>query len=447
MKKIISGEDCPIQKKREKIFKDLHKIAVKFKDLKNEKEICQMTVKSAENLLDFNLCNFLLVKKGKFRAVASSSNFNQKVLPITETSIAAKTYQQKKSFIIDDLQNHHDSALVKEIYKSAISIPIASYGVFQAAAPEKKAFDERDLELAEILISHAAAALNIIYAQEKINEQKIYFEQLFNNSTEAIALLDKKHRVIKVNKKFETLFGFKQAEIINKDIDNFILPEEAFLKGEKYTARVKKGQKIQGEEIRKNKNGDRINVFLQGFPIKMADGQIGSYALYNDITERKKKEKQVEYLSFHDEMTGLYNRRYFENELKRLGSSRKYPITVLIGDLDGLKIINDTYGHKKGDEYIINTADILKSTARSEDIIARIGGDEFAIILPSTDSEEAENFCRRIRQNIAKFNHNNNQITPLSISIGFEVMKNSSQNLDDIFIRADKKMYLNKGKN
>jgi diguanylate cyclase (GGDEF)-like protein len=144
-------------------------------------------------------------------------------------------------------------------------------------------------------------------------------------------------------------------------------------------------------------------------------------------------------------MTGLYNRRYFENELNRLNSSRKYPITIVIGDLDELKMVNDTYGHKKGDEYIINAADILKSTARAEDVVSRIGGDEFAVILPTTNQKEAESFCLRIQKNIEKFNQDKDLIKPLSISLGFEVMKEDGhQSLSKVFNKADQKMYINK---
>lgn len=568
---VCSAEDITAKRERENVIKELHKIALDFKQLKDEKSISKMTVELAENLLDFNLCNFILVKEQEFISMASSNNFEEERISVSAKSIAAKTYHQGRSLIIDDLQNNSEAAPVKEIYKSAISIPIGDFGVFQAAAAKKAAFDKGDLELAEILISHVTASLERIYAQQKISEQnnflstilevqsglvilldpegkivrfnracerltgykeeevkgrtvwdlfldedqieevktvfnqlknkdypnksegywltktgdkkqiswannvildergeikyivgtgidisdrikqeeklkeqKAYFEQLFNNSPEAIILLDNKHRVIKANKKFEALFGYKEAEIINKNIDNFILPEECQKKGKSYTEKVKKGEKVSGEAVRKNKEGKRIDVFLQGFPIELSDGQIGIYGLYNDITERKKREKQIEYLSFHDEMTGLYNRRYFENELKRLDSSRKYPITIIIGDLDGLKAINDSCGHKKGDEYIINTSNILKSTARSEDIIARIGGDEFALILPLTDCEEAAAICGRIRENIKEFNKQNNLAKELSISLGFEVLNNSEQSLDQVFKKADDNMYLNK---
>lgn len=166
-----------------------------------------------------------------------------------------------------------------------------------------------------------------------------------------------------------------------------------------------------------------------------------------DITENKRKEKEIEYLSFHDEMTGLYNRRYFENEMKRLESSRKLPITIIIADLDNLKSVNDNFGHQVGDKYIKNASKMINDSIRDEDIAARIGGDEFAIILTETDYEGAEKIYQRIKTAEKKYLEQDSAIDVFSISIGYAVKNKRNLKLEKIFKKADQKMYLNKKKN
>jgi len=153
---------------------------------------------------------------------------------------------------------------------------------------------------------------------------------------------------------------------------------------------------------------------------------------------------EVEYLSFHDELTGLYNRRFFENELERISNSRRLPLTLLVADMDQLKFINDNYGHKMGDNYIKAAAEILDKSSRNEDITARIGGDEFAIILAETGFEEADRIYQRIKNNIELYNQENKLVRRLEISLGFAVKTKKEQNIDKIFKQADKMMYNNK---
>ena len=117
-----------------------------------------------------------------------------------------------------------------------------------------------------------------------------------------------------------------------------------------------------------------------------------------NITERKQAEERLKYLGFHDVMTGLYNRSFFEEELKRLDAKRQLPLSIIIGDIDGLKLVNDTLGHRKGDQLIVKVAGIMKEACRAEDIVCRWGGDEFAILLSQTETETAEKICERIRK-------------------------------------------------
>ncbi|MGM0446349.1 MAG: sensor domain-containing diguanylate cyclase [Bacillota bacterium] len=280
----------------------------------------------------------------------------------------------------------------------------------------------------------------------KLKEQKAHFEQLFENSIEAIALLDYQYKVIKINSKFEEVFGYKKEEIKDKKIDNLITPDDYSYGARKLNEMIIDGQDIKTESIRRKKDGSKINVSVHGFSVNLSDKKKGIYAIYNDITERKKIEKKIKYLSYNDELTDLFNRRYFNNKLNELNNSNKVPISILIGDLDGLKLVNDNFGHSEGDKYIKRMAGILKSVVRDEDIVARLGGDEFAVLLPKTSKKEVKNICKRIEKECQKINNKNDYIVPLKISLGHYTITSIEENLYNCFNKADKKMYSNKGK-
>ena len=114
--------------------------------------------------------------------------------------------------------------------------------------------------------------------------------------------------------------------------------------------------------------------------------------------ERKRIEEKIRYLSFHDALTGLYNRAYFEEELERYNFPRYYPLSIMMVDINGLKVINDTLGHYEGDKLLQHFASLLNSISRKGDVITRLGGDEFAILLPSTTSQETHRICERTRK-------------------------------------------------
>jgi diguanylate cyclase (GGDEF)-like protein/PAS domain S-box-containing protein len=159
-----------------------------------------------------------------------------------------------------------------------------------------------------------------------------------------------------------------------------------------------------------------------------------------EIAERKKAEENIYKLSFRDQLTGLYNRRYFENEIERLDNSREYPIAVISADLDGLKLVNDTIGHAEGDRYLQTGAEILKNTLRTSDILARVGGDEFALLLPHTTKEAAEALVARIRQRVEEYNLKKKEL-PLSISLGLAVSNGPDYTLEETYRMADNEMY------
>ncbi len=168
-----------------------------------------------------------------------------------------------------------------------------------------------------------------------------------------------------------------------------------------------------------------------------------------DITERKQAEERLRFLSFHDVLTGLYNRAYFEEEMDRLNSSRQFPVSIIASDLDNLKQINDSLGHAAGDQAIKAAAKILRSDVfRKEDVIARTGGDEFVILLPSVDIKENPSILKRLEGAIINFNESEDDdglFRPISLSYGYAVIPLGGS-LREGFKEADEEMFRNKQK-
>lgn len=161
----------------------------------------------------------------------------------------------------------------------------------------------------------------------------------------------------------------------------------------------------------------------------------------NMLKDLEKTHDKVKYMSFHDSLTGLYNRAYFEEELKRLDTKRHLPLSIVIGDINGVKLINETLGYEKGDELINKISKILKNRFRAEDIIARWGSGEFIIVLPSTVETDTLKIIEWIKESCKK---HSSKTMPLSISIGVFTKINPSQNIGDIIKKAEDMMYRNK---
>jgi diguanylate cyclase (GGDEF)-like protein/PAS domain S-box-containing protein len=293
----------------------------------------------------------------------------------------------------------------------------------------------------------------VISSGEDITEKKLMEQRLIEDEKRFSLLAENANDVIfryriKPERKFEyispsveRLTGYTQQE-------NYKDPNMIF----KLTYEKDRSVMTEIIESKKNirkpieirwisKSGTTIWTEQNIVPIRSNNGIIAIDVIARDISERKKAEEKIRYLSFHDSLTDLFNRAYFEEELKRLNTPRQLPLSFIMGDVNSLKLVNDTFGHKEGDELLKSVATLMKSFCRSEDIIARWGGDEFAILLPQTPKDYAEDIIERIREACKKTRRKK---IPISISLGLAIKVDKDQDINSIISIAEDNMYTRK---
>ena len=277
---------------------------------------------------------------------------------------------------------------------------------------------------------------------ETLKQQNTLLESIINAVPDVLAIQNPDHSVLRYNLAGYKMLGINHDEIKNKKCYQLIgLDAECAQCPTSKALKTKKHEQIE-------KYVPQLGLYLdcRSNPVMDEKGNI-IYIVeqLRDITQSKQIEERLKFLSFHDQLTGLYNRTYFENELQRLNKSREHPITIISMDIDGLKIVNDTLGHKHGDDILKLSANILQDSLRESDILARTGGDEFVALLPGTDPRAGEKIVGRIRADIEKYNNrtSSNQI-PLGISIGLSCADDSSRDLSTVLKEADNLMYRDK---
>lgn len=282
----------------------------------------------------------------------------------------------------------------------------------------------------------------------ELKNNKDQLQLILDSAREAIYGIDLEGKCTFCNKSSLTLLGYQSPEeLLGKNMHDLIHHSDK--NGIKLSANECKIMQslINGTGITINNevfwraDGTYFDVEYSSYPQYKDNKIIGAVITFIDITERKKDEARIRYLSYYDDLTGLYNRNAFFEKLENIEKQNLLPITIIFGDLNGLKLTNDIFGHAAGDRLLMKTAEILKEVLREDDIIARFGGDEFVMALPKTNEIEAEKLIKKIKEVFAK---EDTVAMMASISLGFETKTVANENIIHIIDSAEAWMYKDK---
>lgn len=281
--------------------------------------------------------------------------------------------------------------------------------------------------------------LSLIKAENNrlLKNQKRWQEAILESVVDGVIAEDEEGKISYINTPGRNLLGIKGDYIGKKTEDYF----HAFIK--------ETGEPVEDEPTNGNVEcrivthlDKHYSVIMKIANILTARGEyLGRAVTLTNISDEIELQGRVNFLTFHDSMTGLYNRNYLDEEIDRLNTTRQLPISIIMADLNGLKIANDLMGHAEGDEVIRMSADVLRNATRTEDIVARIGGDEFMIFLPETSAEEAEIICQRI---LSSSQRRMTKLGPLSLAVGHYTKYEAAENIRLCMTKADEDMYAKK---
>ena len=298
---------------RQRKIATLHDVVSQLEECETEQEIYELAVDAAEGVLNFDVC-VVSVADGEYLEVAavsshvSADRFQHR--RHVDVGLSGKTYRERRSFRIDDVSESSDANPQDVSFESALSVPMGEYGVFQAISTEPAAFDAKDEELAELLISHVTDALDQRSYEAQLVAERDRFAVLFENVPDAVVSgphVDDDLIVENVNSAFERVFGYEETELVGKPLDDLIVPAGRTEEAKRINERSEAGQVIETEVRRRTADGLR-DFMLRVVPFEVEGRGDHAFGVYTDITDQKQRQKRVEVLNRvlrHDLRNGM----------------------------------------------------------------------------------------------------------------------------------------------
>ncbi len=289
----------------------------------------------------------------------------------------------------------------------------------------------------QLLEQIEAGYLEIIGQQEKL-------QATLHSVGDGVITTDINGNIQFMNPVAQKLTGWKLDDALNVPIDQVFVIINEYTRDSvespvKLVFEKEEIVELANHTLLLSKHGNEVPIEDTAAPIRDLYGNIiGCVLVFRDFSERKEKQRWIEYLSYHDQLTGLYNRRFFDEELKRADVPENLPLSFVYADVNGLKTINDAFGHQAGDEMIQKVAEAMKQECRPGDMIARTGGDEFVLLLPKTDEASTRELLEKVKEKILSIKFMG---IGISIAFGWAMKQNQTQNASDVIKRAEDYMY------